>query len=251
MATGSPPWKELGLTNPVSLFQHISKSSGLPQMSRHEMELVQGVRDGAIKMVAFKNLIARCFDRIPEQRPSTEELLNDIFFSDENNLSFDEPADGNIYRSFNSPTFSATKTSKYTISSPPGWANNLSPIQQPPIRRSNSIGHSIGSPMFSPPLPKRNRDGRDTTQTLCNDRSPLTSPVPNGSEWPTWAKNQLPSINATPSIAKAGKEVGILLQATAHERSSMDSLVYSESSNSNNYYSDSSNSPLFGEYLLK
>ena len=265
MMTGNPPWKDLGLTNPVSLFQHISKSSGLPHVSIDDMESVSGVRDGAIKMVTFKNLVSRCFERIPELRPSTSELLNDIFFSEECNLSFDEPSDGgnNIYRSFNSPTFSKKKTSKHNIiSSSPGWANNLSPIQQQkPIRRSNSIGHSIGSPMFSPPLPKRNKfTGWDTaTQRTRNDnRSPrMTSPVPNGSEWPTWAKNQLPYVCATPSILmKEGKEEGgqLLQQVTTkNEPPSIDSLVFSDdSSNSEIYNNDESIlSPLIGLRMLK
>ena len=251
MVTGNPPWKDLGLTNPVSLFQHISKSSGLPEMAINEIESVCGVRDGAIKMVAFKNLITRCLDRIPEKRPSTMELLNDIFFAEECNLSFDDPSDSLIHGSLHSPIFSTTKTSKHTISSPPGWANNLSPIQRRPIRRSNSIGNAIGSPMFSPPLPKRSGDGWEAKQhMLRNDRSPMKSPVPNGSEWPTWAKNQLPHIGTTPSVPKACDKVVGSLQVNKNERSSIDSLVYSDDDDNSSRNMNNDSPTLIGAQFI-
>lgn len=240
MVTGNPPWKDLGLTNPVSLFQHISKSSGLPPMSINETESVCGVRDGPMKMGVFKNMVTRCFDRIPEQRPSTMDLLNDIFFSEECNLSLDDQSDSIIYGSMQSPIFSTTTTvtkSKHTILSPSGWANDLSPIQRRiPIRRSNSIGHSIGSPMFSPPLPKRTGEGWDVTQRMRHEKSsPLTSPIPDGREWPTWARNQLLYGNTTtPSTPKDNKENGETLPATKNERSSMDSLAYSDDDDASN-----------------
>ena len=265
MVTGNPPWKSLGLTNPVSLFQHICRSTGLPPMTMNETELVRGVRDGTVKMGVFRTMITRCLDRIPEKRPSTMDLLDDNFFSDECNLSLDDPSDSVIYGSFNSPTFSASKP-KHTISSPPGWANHLSPIQRPPIRRSNSIGHTMGSPMFSPPIPKRRGgDARDVTQRMRNERSPLTSPVPNETDWPSWAKHQLvqPSHKTTlPAQTKSEEQVGdATLRDIQSVRSSIDSLVYSsdtdESNNNNNnhsrYHSDetSSSSPLVGLQFLK
>ena len=236
MVTGNPPWKDLGLTNPVSLFQHISKSSGLPPMSINENESVCGIRDGAVKMVVFKKMVSRCFDRIPEQRPSTMDLLNDIFFSEECNLSLDDPSDSVIYGSIHSPIFSTTTNSKHTIMSPPGWTSHLSPIQgRLPLRRSNSIGHAIGSPMFSPPLPKRSGDGWDATQRIRKERSsPITSPTPDGSEWPTWARNQLPNVSTTtPLTPKNNEEIVERLPAAKNERSSMDSLVYSDDDDSN------------------
>ena len=272
MVTGNPPWKDLGLTNPVSLFQHISKSSGLPPMSINETESVCGVRDGPIKMVVFKNMVSRCFDRIPEQRPSTMDLLNDIFFSEECNLSLDDQSDSILYGASHSPIFSTATTtttanSTHTILSPPGWANHLSPIQRRgPIRRSNSIGHTIGSPMFSPPLPKRSGDGWNVTHRMRNERpSPLNSPALDGREWPTWARNHLQyGSTTTPSTPKENEDICNALPAIKNERSSMDSLAYSDDDDTSNTHlsqpqditkkvaSDVSVSPpLIGALILK
>ena len=83
MVTGNPPWKNLGLTNPVALFQHISKTSDVPTMIVNEKESICGLRDGQCKMELFKQLVTSCFERIPESRPSTSELLEHTFFSEE------------------------------------------------------------------------------------------------------------------------------------------------------------------------
>jgi serine/threonine protein kinase len=238
MLSGSPPWKDLGLSNPVSLFQHISKTSGPPKVSLNEADAVVGLRDGPIKMEVFKTLVARCFDRIPESRPSTFELLDDIFFTREHNLSFDDSCDS-VHGLFNSPV-SAASNSKDTISTSPVWATNLSPIRRPPHRRSSSIGNVVRSPMFSPPLPKRNGE---LLQNFKTEQSPIASPIANAADWPTWARHKVASIK-TPSqdLRLIGEAVrNTKIEPRSH--SSTDSLVYSDSD-------DNISSPLIGMQFI-
>jgi serine/threonine protein kinase len=226
MATGNPPWKDIGLTNPVSLFQHISKSSGPPLWSTNDAELICGLHNGAVVMESFQKLISHCFERTPELRPSSGDMLDHIFFSDDTSLLVDDHSDSG-YGLFSSPLSTGSAT-KHTICSSPNWATNLSPIlQRPTIRRCNSSGSTIRSPMFSPPLPRRTVGGREMVQ-LRMDLSPtsISSPTPDDTEWPTWARNQLPAKSSSETV-----KISDSLHFQGDERKdpiTVDSLVYSD-----------------------
>lgn len=227
MATGSPPWKKLGLTNPVSLFQHISNATGPPDMEMNEVEAVSGVVDGRHKLDLFKNLVAICFERVPENRPSAKNLLDHFFFVVDHSLSIDEKSEC-------CGLFSPESTcSKISPSSPLGI--NFSPIRLP-VRRRNSIG-APSSPFFSPPLPRSSQKRASR---------PLLSPVPDASEWPTWAREKLISAENRQSLAKPVVQALTILEgkpviqaSTEHDDKPvfqapimLDSLAYSEDSSS-------------------
>ena len=201
MATGTPPWKSLGYKNPVSLFQHISKIDGPPTMDMNEAEAVSGVADGRTKLELFKNVVSTCFRRLPEERPTTQELLQHTLFSNEHSFSNDDEGDNSGLFS----PLSTTTLSQGTPASPLGV--NLSPVRPPARRRSNSFG-TPGSPFLSPPLP---RSGRKRPA-----RSSL-SPQPDASEWPTWARENLPTEQE---------------KALDNNDNLMDSLAYSVDGNS-------------------
>jgi serine/threonine protein kinase len=229
MASGNPPWKDLGLTNPVALFQHITKSSGSPLLNLNEVEFICGQRDGLIKMESFRNLVARCFERFPENRPNAGDLLEHIFFTEENSLSIDDQSDSDCGL-FHSPV-AMRSTYGNTLSSSPNWATDLSPIQRLPLRRCSSGGNAIRSPMFSPPLPRRNV-GRGTTPMRMN-QSPTqrSSPVPDDAEWPTWARKEIlvkPAITDDQAVRESRP------QYDEKTRSIMtDSLAYSDDDDGN------------------
>jgi len=69
MATGSPPWKNLGHKNPISLFFHLKNTQNPP-------ELPPTIDDDNLK-----DLISQCFHRDPSKRPNAKTLLNDAFLS--------------------------------------------------------------------------------------------------------------------------------------------------------------------------
>ena len=170
MATGTPPWKSLGYTNPVSLFQHISKIDAPPTMEMNEAEAVSGVADGRIKLELFKNVVSTCFRRLPEERPTAQELLRDSLFSNDHSYTIEDEED-------NSGLFSPLSTRSHGNPSSP-LVVNLSPVRPRTRRRSNSFG-ATRSPFLSPPLP-RSSDKRPARS--------LSSPQPDSSEWPTWAR---------------------------------------------------------------
>jgi serine/threonine protein kinase len=227
MASGNPPWKDLGLTNPVSLFQHITQSSGPPEMNVIEADFTCGVRDGQHKLSLFKNLVSCCFERVPEKRPCSGDLLVNTFFAEECSVSMDDPSD-NGFGLFSSPA-SNSKVHGQTMSMSPNWAGNLSPIQRFPIRRSLSGSGMIRSPMFSPPLPRRSTG--KSANLLRSDHSPIpySSPIPDDCEWPSWARKK-PPVKLIAEEEKAVEEASVSLIDKPFVRINADSLVYSDDS---------------------
>lgn len=173
MATGTPPWKALGCTNPVSLFQRISKLNGPPAMDINESEAVCGVREGRKILELFKNVVASCFQRDPEKRPAAHELLRDVFFSFEASPMVDDDAETSfLFSPLSAPKTNNRASPFRTIMSP------MSPV----IRRRRNSFDASRSPFHSPPLP------RSSITRSC--RPPL-SPQPDASDWPTWAREKL------------------------------------------------------------
>lgn len=156
MATGVPPWKDRGITNPVALYNYVKTQKGPPPM------VFPAVDDPDESVTALKALITRCFRQDPDERPSARELAKDPYLQEDNYFSDDET--------------SAQSRSIFT----PGWENlrspcNLSagrsPKQPTAHRRRSSIGTPGRMPSLSPPLPKRH------------------SPQIDARDWPTWARD--------------------------------------------------------------
>lgn len=204
MSTGIPPWKNLGLSNPVALFHHISRTAGPPEVDMHEVEDARDMADENRKFEQFKSFIARCFQRVPDKRPSAADLLDDLFFSADHSLSIDDQSE---YLSLFSP--GSTFARNYP-SSPIDV--NFSPIR-PLMRRRNSIG-APSSALLSPPLPRSSH--------IRANRSPVT-PIPDSTEWPTWARQKL--LAEGPAFEEASDD-----QKTVQAQNLLDSLAYSDDS---------------------
>jgi serine/threonine protein kinase len=170
MATGSPPWKNTNISNPVALFNHMKRTEGLP-----EVDFLAPESDLARKLLdTFKQLVSQCFPREPKLRPDARSLLSHPFFTDALHWSDGEEACDLSMLFSPSPT-----TSKNVVKSPLGA--RVSPMSS--LRRINSAG-SLRSPFMSPLLPKRSGG--------FFMRSPLPlSPKPNSIDWPTWARSKL------------------------------------------------------------
>ncbi|KAL7519776.1 hypothetical protein ACHAWX_004530 [Stephanocyclus meneghinianus] len=76
MATGSPPWKDLGHKNPISLFFHLKNTSDPPKLPPSTSS-----RSDEYSFSLFEEIISKCFQRDPTKRPNASTLLNDNFFS--------------------------------------------------------------------------------------------------------------------------------------------------------------------------
>ena len=225
MASGNPPWKDLELTNPVALFQHLTQSFGPPKMHVIEADFISGVRDGQNKMAQFKNLVSCCFERIPEKRPCTDDILVHSFFSEECSMSFDNPSD-NGFCLLNSPA-AISKGKGQTILMSPQWATNLSPIQRLPIFRSNSGTGAIRSPMLSPPIPRQSSGNNARLLRSLRSPIPFSSPIPDDAEWPAWARK----VPAKPIVhEKPAGEAAVSQNEKHHGSANADSLAYSDDS---------------------
>jgi serine/threonine protein kinase len=157
MATGSPPWKGMGYTNPMSLFLHIKDSEGLPNFDWPSFNQEA--------FAHFKALLNKCFYRDPMGRPSARDLFNEAFFTAEVSSSEDNESRG---------LFSPGEQSHST------WGSTHSP--KPMASRLGSVS------FLSPPLPNRIDQGALRQEIV----SPLPpSPVVDASEWPSWARERL------------------------------------------------------------
>lgn len=191
MITGSPPWKNLGYTNPVSLFNYIQSVEGPPHIKMPDDQTMAQSSEDIRKFAMFRNLVNKCFLRNPNDRPCAKEMLNDSFFSEEHLWK-------DLDQSDCSSLFSPGSTcSRKPMTSPMGGVN-MSPIYVP-ARRRNSFG-STRSPFMSPPIPRHTRSSRRVASSV--------SPMPDVSGWPTWAKDKyvLKSVDVAASLATSSLE---------------------------------------------
>jgi serine/threonine protein kinase len=229
MATGSPPWKSLGYSNPVALFNHIKGSSGPPAFEMAEDALS---KDMSVSHKQFQNLLRKCFDRNPESRPSAEVLLRDGFFIQGTPWADDERSNA---RSLFSPASSCSV----------GMTPQRSAItpKKHSVEQRNSIGPSLSSPLLSPPLSTR-ANGRDCTQSL------PTSPPADTTDWPSWARNKgQQDENGRPyeALKTVDQITGSFDSLALSESPKTKSSLLAVSSNGSNY---DSRSPLHGLRLV-
>lgn len=216
MATGVPPWKSLGITNPVALFNHMKGTEGLP-----EAKFPTPTSDSAAKeLEVFQKLLSKCFARDPKLRPDARALQSDEFFHAEYCMSEDEDD---------------ACSEDFRLLSP---ASKRSPGVESPMRakhspaRRNSLG-ALRSPFLSPPLPKRQSR---------RSRSPIPkSPQVDPGDWPTWARNRH---NASSNAKSPAADVATLLDSLALSDSS------TEEKPSRKTGSSTLSSPLVGLPLL-
>lgn len=169
MVTGLPPWKNLGFKNPVTLIRHITDHSSPPELpflkncDRHDLSLL-------------KNILSRCFERDPSNRPSASELLRDAFFvtNDSTNIPLPSP--------------------KLPLSSPSTKSplHRIAENQELDTALSESLHYSLKQ------VPEDETSEASLSDSLCYSLT-LTSPLKlnetkNGaidsSAWPEWAKNR-------------------------------------------------------------
>jgi len=173
MVTASPPWKGLGFTNPISLFNHIKKHKGSPPMEHPEKESFSK-RDESL-WVLLEQFVDKCFEQDPSKRPSVQELLNDPFITATSHDD-DESTD---YRGL----FSPGAESK-TLFSPKKLSSSSK------RRSKSSVSREATLLCLSPPQTKSNRS-LTKTQTPPAKATAHKSPSPDTSGWPAWAKTQL------------------------------------------------------------
>ena len=157
MATGSPPWKGQGFTNPISLFSHLRKSEGPPPINWPEnVPMRQSEKE------FFEVMLAKCFRREPSQRPTAHELQSEQFFFEIN------------------PSEDELSCSQGLFSPVSQEHSQFAPLMSPPLKWNPS---KRLTPFTTPPLPVKIR-----ASTLCQDIiSPmLQSPKADSSNWPTW-----------------------------------------------------------------
>jgi len=68
MITGQPPWKTLGFQSPMSLFYHLKSTDGPPPV------------DIDLQSPSLTRIVESCFERDADKRPGAHEILEDVFF---------------------------------------------------------------------------------------------------------------------------------------------------------------------------
>ena len=157
MATGSPPWKGQGYTNPISLFSHLRKSEGPPPINWPENTCMR-----QSEKELFEAMLAKSFRREPSQRPTAHGLLSDPFFFEI------DPSEDELSCSQGLFSPGSQEYSKFAhLMSPQLKWNSAKRLK----------------PFMTPPLPTKIR-----ASILCQDMvSPLLqSPKADSSNWPIW-----------------------------------------------------------------
>jgi serine/threonine protein kinase len=194
MITTVPPWKDKEFTNPISLFNHIKNHDGPPPMDiPNDLLISNGDRKAG---ELFESLVRKCFQKDPSSRPTTDELLVDPFFIEMHDGADQETSP---YRALFSPG-NETTTSRETMNTgspatPACASDTPSPQRFPsPSPQNHSRSKSViqwKTSFMSPPRPKRNKEKSSPSPIPMHQSPQATSPQPDTSEWPDWARAQL------------------------------------------------------------
>lgn len=206
MATGKPPWQDLGLSNQVLLHRHVSQTTGPPPL-----DSISVPSSERLVYSSFYDVATCCFQRDVALRPSAHELLTHKFFTLKL-VQSDDDLDGQDSRGLFSPSSTCSRESLSSPyfesrinSTPPrsNWRNS--------IRRCNS---SDIVPFLSPPLPSGSVAKRSKSASDClNSTSSPCDPT----DWPTWAKHKFVESNSDQTQ-----------QTSQGDIKSVDSLAYSD-----------------------
>ena len=236
MTTGSPPWHDMGFTNPISLFNHLKNHDGPPKMNIPK-HAYPSSNDEHINSL-FEKFVQKCFQKEPSNRPSAKQLLDDPFFIEMHGVSEDEqtPRRG---------IFSPESDASVSFWSPEGAAKASSTPTPSPLtlQRSKSVVQWKAT-FLSPPLPKK-RSNRQSPSPCRKYGSPMAlNQNVDTSEWPQWAKDRRKSL--------LEKENGAIRKESPQDISNlMGSLALSEDTehsrqNANPFRSSSESSNLNG-----
>lgn len=238
MATGMPPWKEKGFSNPISLFNHIKRQTGPPRMEHPGSESFTNRQQ--TMWHTFKDMVGKCFYQDPSTRPSVTQLQKDAFFLSVHDCDDDEtsqclglfsPRNGGLGETFpTSPTLVSPPLASRSIQR---TETQATPSPNPkPAREALSRSKSVvqwKTSFLSPPRQKRNSERGSPSP--CKSSPAPPSPSPDSREWPTWARDQLKKQPRKLPMNTPHKEVQDL-------QTMLDSLAFSEDGNSfqtNNY----------------
>jgi len=185
MVTGTPPWKNLGINNPVLLYNHIKSHEGPPTF--------QFAHSNAVAVEEnFMAMLTRCFQKIPKNRPTAGEMMDEPFFL-QRDYSIDETAGASITSSLLSPCKDSSYAWENLHSPATPHSHSASKINRGGPRRSISAG-CLKAAFLSPPVPEH----AVLSRTYANfQKTPMMSPKMDSSEWPTWAKNGLDATVST------------------------------------------------------
>lgn len=224
MVSGLPPWKQLGISNPVLLYNSIKQHNGPPPLSV-STERPQGA--------AFVAMITKCFEKKPSERPTAEELQQDRFF-----LQGDYCSDDCQSSVLASPGHNTSIAWENLLQSPSTPQSTIGLSARPSTFRRSSSARNMRSPFMSPPIPENG------ILNMSLIKSPAAaSPTCDPSDWPSWARAQ---------YQKDCQDTGVT--------ATMGSLAFSEDSHSldrRNLFSSSSVATdttlttLHGEKLLE
>jgi serine/threonine protein kinase len=231
MATGSPPWKDQGLSNPISLFNYIKRQGGAPSMTyAGDAELLsEGEKHVRTLFEAF---MEKCFHQDPSKRPTARALLEDPFFTElHHELDEDQTPCRGIFSPCSDTSTGGGSPSTDGAFSPP-FLGSPSPTVQSQSRSVVQWKQSFRSPpkqsFKSPPPPKRkNIIGSPNPMRTALPRSPFRpsaskgSPSTDMSDWPTWARRRHLKLKKEQSTSQGTQNITELL----------DSLALSEDSN--------------------
>ncbi|CAJ1950998.1 unnamed protein product [Cylindrotheca closterium] len=159
MITASPPWKDQGFTNPISLFNHIKRTSGPPPLPHSTA--ANFPKEDLNLMNAFDMLMTTCFETEPSTRPSAQELLGHNFFDE---IASDMGDDDSLHQRLFSPE---------------------SQIQSPWSIKCKQAGDFV-----IPFYPQCKSELYSDPNHLVGG-SEICSPQRDTSDWPEWAKDQL------------------------------------------------------------
>lgn len=178
MASGSPPWKSLGFKNPISLFFHLKSNDSPPKLS--SLKPTSSIDEGDYCLL--ENVICRCFQRDPVNRPSASTMLKDAFF--ETYGSYSRKSQDQTH---NNETYSSKHPVATVSQSDESIRNSTSIIAQKAldlrVTENDSMNVSMADSLcysmtLSVPLPKVDMQGK------LNDNHDAV----DMSEWPQWAK---------------------------------------------------------------
>ena len=197
MASGSPPWKDMGFKNPISLFFYIKNNDNSPSLPPLKFSSTNPSDDHVYDQL--KNVISRCFQRNPCNRPSASSLLSDVFFvgtsssvqkssSETTENEVNPPCNPSCLPSSNGDFHSNSNTSRKPLTQ-----ISENEVYTSTLTDSLCYSLSLPAPLFKGDKPK----SLDCAKNLTDS-----------SEWPQWAKlsNTAKSSENHSCYEKSGKE---------------------------------------------
>lgn len=173
MASGTPPWKSMGFTNPMSLFMHLKKEEGPPLLPTSETGTEKKKEIGL-----FQSMLTKCFAREPSLRPNASAMLQEDFFSDIP-MEEEQSPSRDIFSPGAASNASWETSLPNTVGKPPRTPNDVKVVIQ---------SNPFASPPFLPSSVRYDKLSFDGVSPLLSSSLQVDS-----KEWPTWAKKKMQS----------------------------------------------------------